>query len=72
MTGEVDVQVIDVRRLDVHGVVYVDVALRYPDGTTDSGRLGSEAIPEDLRAGERVLAMRIANMIVSIRRPDGS
>jgi hypothetical protein len=70
MTGEIDVEVVDVGRVDVHGVVYVDVAIRYPDGTTDSTRLGWESIPDDLRAGDRVLAMRVANMVVSIRRAE--
>ncbi len=68
--SEVDIEVVDVRRVDVHGVVCVDVAIRYPDGTTDSARLGSESVPDGLRAGEHMLAMRFANMIVSIQRQD--
>jgi hypothetical protein len=72
MMGEFDVDVVDVSRVDVHGVVYVDAEIRHPDGTTDSARLGSESVPDDLRAGEHVLVMRVANVIVSIRRPDGS
>jgi hypothetical protein len=70
MMGEVAAEVVDVRRLDLHGVAYVDVAVRYPDGTTDDARLGPEGAPQDLRPGERVLATRVANMIVSIRRPE--
>lgn len=67
--GEVEAEVIGVRRFDVHGVGYVDVAIRYPDGTTDSTRLGPESAPENLQPGESVLATKAANMIVSIRRP---
>jgi hypothetical protein len=70
--GEMEVEVVDVRRLDVHGVEYVDVAVRRSDGTTESARLGSEAVPKNLQPGERVLTTNVANMIVSIRRPDVS
>jgi hypothetical protein len=69
MMGEVEAEVVDVRRLDVHGVGYVDVAIRYPSGATESARLGAEGVPDDLRPGERVLATRVANMVVSLRRP---
>jgi hypothetical protein len=68
MMGESDVEVVDVRRVDVHGVVYVDLAIRFPDGTAAQARLGSESVPDDLRAGEHVLAMRVAQMVVSVRR----
>jgi hypothetical protein len=67
--GEVEAEVVDARRFDLHGVGYVDVAIRYPDGTTESARLGPEGAPENLQPGERVLATKVANMIVSIRRP---
>jgi hypothetical protein len=68
MTGESDVEVVEVRRLDVHGVGYVDLAVRFADGSTGQARLGSESVPDDLRTGEHVLAMRVANMVVSVRR----
>jgi hypothetical protein len=32
-------------------------------------RLGPESVPEDLREGEQVLVTRVANIVVSIRRP---
>ena len=70
MMGEVDVEVVDVRRADVHGVIYVDVSIRQPGGATAVARLGSESVPDDLQVGEHVLAMKVANMVVSIRRPE--
>jgi hypothetical protein len=68
MMGEVDAEVVDINRVDIHGVIYVDVALRRSDGTTDNARLGSESVPDGLRPGDRVFATKVANMIVSIRR----
>ncbi len=70
MTGESDVEVVDIRSVDVHGVVYVDLAIRFADGTTGQARLGQESVPDDLRNGDHVLAMRVANIVVSLRRAD--
>jgi hypothetical protein len=67
--GEGEAVVIEVRPFDLHGVTYYDVTLQFPDGSTEVARLGPEAVPEDLRAGERVLATRVANMVISLRRP---
>jgi hypothetical protein len=69
MMGEVEGEIVEARRFDLHGVSYVDVAIRYPDGTTDSARLGPEGAPDNLQPGEHVLATKVANMIVSIQRP---
>lgn len=69
MMGEIEAEVIDVGRADIHGVIYYDLTIRYPDGAAESARLGAESVPEDLRPAERVLAMRVANMVVSLRRP---
>ena len=69
MLGEVEAVVLEVRPWDVHGVGYVDVTVAFPDGTTDTARLGPESVPEDLRAGDRVVVSRAVNMIVAIRRP---
>jgi hypothetical protein len=68
--GEREAVVAEVRPFDLHGVVYRDVTLRFPDGSTETARLGPEAVPEELRAGEEVLATRVANMIISLRRPE--
>lgn len=69
MLGEVEATVTEVRPFDLHGVTYHDVGLTYADGTTESARLGPEAVPEGLREGEAVLATRAANMVLSLRRP---
>jgi hypothetical protein len=70
MMGEVDAEVVDINHVDIHGVIYVDVAIRHPDGTTENARLGSESVPDGLRPGDRVSATKVANMIVSIRREE--
>ena len=65
--------VLEVRPVSIHGLAYVDLTLGFADRTTDQSRLGPEAVPEDLRKGERVLATKVANMVISVRRPtDGS
>jgi hypothetical protein len=67
--GEQEAVVVEVRPFDLHGVMYHDVTLKFVDGSAEGARLGPEAIPADLRAGERVLATRVANMVISLRRP---
>lgn len=59
----------EVRPFDLHGVTYYDVVVTFPDGSTQSARLGPEGVPDGLGAGERVLATMAANMIISLRRP---
>lgn len=68
MIGEAEALVVDVHPFDVHGVGYVDVTVAYRDRTTATARLGRESVPEDLAAGEQVIARLVANMIVSIER----
>jgi len=67
--GEQEALVVDVQAFDVHGIAYTDVAVAYRDRSVERARLGPEAVPEGLAAGERVLVTRVANMIVSVRRP---
>jgi hypothetical protein len=69
MMGEQEAVVLSVESLNVHGVVYRDVTIVYPDRSVADARLGPEGVPEDLEAGETVLATRVANMVVSLRRP---
>jgi len=45
------------------------VTIAYKDRSVDRARLGPEGVPENLEAGEIVLATRVANMVVSLRRP---
>jgi hypothetical protein len=67
--GEQDALVIEVGRLTVHGLGYVDVKVAFRDRSVHEARLGEEAVPENLQPGEQVLAMQVATMIVSLRRP---
>jgi hypothetical protein len=69
MMGEQEAVVLEVRTVSIHGLAYVDLTLGFVDRTTDHSRLGPEAVPEDLQQGERVLATRVANIVISVRRP---
>ena len=69
MLGEREARVVSATPFDLHGVTYYDVTLRYEDGTQETARLGAEAVPDSLEVGEVVLAMRAANMVLSVRRP---
>jgi hypothetical protein len=67
--GDREGVVVEVTPFNLHGVVYTDVTVTYPDGSMEQARLGPEGLPDDLRPGERVLATRAANMILALRRP---
>jgi hypothetical protein len=69
MLGDQEAVVTEVTPFNLHGVTYYDVTLSFPDGSTRSARLGPEGVPEGIKAGDRVLAMLAANMVVSLRRP---
>jgi len=69
MLGEQEVIVVEVKPFDLHGLTYYDVAVGFPDRTVERARLGPEGVPERLQPGEKVLATRAANMIVSLRQP---
>jgi hypothetical protein len=68
--GEIEAMVVEVKPFDLHGVRYADVTIAYRDRAVDTARLGPEGIPEDLEAGEVVLATKVANVVVSLRRPE--
>jgi hypothetical protein len=68
--GEGEAVVLEVRAVDVHGVVYLDVAVGFSDRSVAQGRLGSESVPDALTTGETVLASTVMGQLVSIRRPD--
>lgn len=68
MLGERPAEVVEVRWVDVHGVVYADLVLRFPDGVLAPARIGRESIPSDLEAGERVMVSEALNVVVQIRR----
>jgi hypothetical protein len=67
--GEQEAVVLEVKPFNLHGVMYQDVTVTYPDRSVDNARLGPEGVPDDLKAGEMVLATRVANMLISVRRP---
>jgi len=69
MLGEEEAVVLEVKSLDIHGVMYFDLAVGFPDRSVQHARLGAESVPDDLQKGERILATRVANMVISIRRP---
>lgn len=69
MLGELEAVVLEVSSVAIHGQPYVDVTLGFQDRTTDRSRLGPESVPDGLEEGERVLVTRVANIVVSVRRP---
>ena len=69
MLGEQEAIVVEVRPFLLHGVPYSDVTVMFRDRSVEQARLGPEAVPEALEAGEQILATRVANMVISLRRP---
>jgi hypothetical protein len=67
--GEEEAVVLEVKPFDLHGVIYQDVTVAYQDRSVDQARLGPEGVPENLQPGEVVLATKVANMLISLRRP---
>jgi hypothetical protein len=70
MFGEQEAVVLEVTPFLLHGVTYYDVTVTFPDRAVEQARLGPEAVPEGLQPGDRVFATRVANMVVSLRKPD--
>lgn len=68
MLREEEAVVVDIKPFNLHGVNYQDVTITYPDRSIDHARLGPEGVPQNLQPGEVVLAMRVSNMVVSLRR----
>lgn len=62
-------EVLEVSPVEIHGVPYADLAVRYADGMVASARLGRESMPVDLAAGESVMVQAAMNVIVAVRRP---
>ena len=61
--------VVEVRSLAIHGMAYVDLVLDVDGGGQLSARLGPEAVPPDLAAGERVVAVTVMANVIEVRRP---
>jgi len=70
MMEEVEAVVTAVRPFDLHGVLYRDVTIVIGDRAPELVRLGPEGVPDGLEVGETVLATKVANMVISLRRPE--
>lgn len=65
---EQEVIVLEVKPFDLHGFTCCDVTVGFPDRTwSRPPRYGGGSRLD--QSGEKVLASRAANMIVSLRRP---
>jgi hypothetical protein len=69
MLGEQEAVVVEVNPFGLHGVTYYDVAVRFADGAVEQARLGPEGVPDGLRPEDRVLATKVGNLVISLRRP---
>ena len=69
MLGEEEAVVLEVAPFDLHGVRYYDLAVGFPDRSVTHARLGAESVPDGVQKGDRILATRVANMVVSVRGP---
>lgn len=69
MLGEQEAVVLELKPFGLHGVTYYDVTVQFSDNSIEQSRLGPEGVPSDLQQGERVIATRVANMVISLRRP---
>jgi len=65
---EEEAVVVDIKPFNLHGVNFQDVTITFPDRSIDHARLGPEGVPENLQPGDVVLAMRVSNIVVSLRR----
>jgi len=68
MLREEEAVIVEIKPFHLHGVNYQDVTIAYRDRSLDHARLGPEGVPENLQPGDVVLAMRVSNMVVSLRR----
>lgn len=66
--GEQRAEVLDVRIVDVHGLVYADLTLIFEGEVVESARIGRESIPSGLEVGERVIVSKVMGVVVSVRR----
>jgi hypothetical protein len=67
--GEQEAVVVDVKPFLLHGVTYYDVTVVFQDRSVQQSRLGPEGVPEGVKAGDHVMALRAGNMVVSLRKP---
>jgi len=56
------------RPLDLHGVIYWDLAIKLDDGRVEETRLGPESVAGGLKVGDRVRLVRAGFMIIQVAR----
>jgi hypothetical protein len=66
-----DAVVAEVRRYEIHGSPYVEVALAFADRTFAKAQLGAESAPADLEPGDRIVVRSAMNVVVALERPAG-
>jgi hypothetical protein len=71
MLGIRNAVVAQVRRYEIHGSPYVEVALAFEDRTFATAQLGAESVPEGIEPGDRVLVRSAMNVVVALERPSG-
>jgi len=69
MLGNREAVVTEVKPFDLHGVTYYDVTVTLSEGGSQTARLGPEAVPDGLQAGDRVVVTMAANMVIAVGRP---
>jgi hypothetical protein len=67
--GEQEALVLDIKPFELHGLTYQDVTIAYRDRLVEHARLGPEGVPDGLQAGDQVLVTKVANIVISLRRP---
>jgi hypothetical protein len=69
--GAREAVVVEVRRYEIHGAPFVEVALAFPDRTFEKAQLGAESVPEPLAPGDQVIVRSAMNVVVALERPAG-
>lgn len=69
--GAREAVVAEVRRYEIHGAPFVEVALAFPDRTFEKVQLGAESVPEELAAGDPVIVRSAMNVVVALERAGG-
>jgi hypothetical protein len=72
LKGTRSVQVTKIQPVSIHGQISLDVYYIEPDdpqGQVSLARMGPEAVPKDLEAGDNVLLHYMLGVVTSITRP---
>jgi hypothetical protein len=72
LKGTRSVQVTKIQPVSIHGQISLDVYYIEPDdpqGQVSLARIGPEAVPKDLEAGDNVLLHYMLGVVTSITRP---